>query len=270
MGEPDSRQLDLFSGPAPIPSSVEGEGRGQPVIIRSTDVDRLDDRALLEAFRSSKLRETALLAEAIRRRRPTGWQDAALFLWKRFFGFGHGTPLPEQRAVLGLLRDRLGRSVLEDILRLGAVPAGLNGDLLLAAAACECPIGLDVVRFGILSRDEALREAAVQIAIPSGLASLELRPLLMDRQIAVRNLAAIVLAEIGDLAARPLLLQALTTRPSKRGLDALALYMDEDAIIQLGQLARKHPGWVAEIRALIEDSAHPRAASILARLPNDA
>lgn len=94
---------------------------------------------------------------------------------------------------------------------------------------------------------------------------LELRTLLTDRQIAVRDLAAIVLAEVGDPEARGSLFLNLKARPSERGLDAL--FMDEDAIIQLGQLARAHPKGVGHIRGLIEDSAHPKAPSIIATLP---
>lgn len=270
MPRPDPRQLDLFSGPTAIPSQTVAHGKETPVKSRSIDPDRLDDAQLLEAFRTSKLAETELLAAAITRRQPTGWQDAALHVWKRFFGFGQGRPLPEQRAVLGLVRDLHGRCVLDDIVRRGAVPEGLNGDLLLAAAACAYPLKSDIVRSGLIARDDALREAALRIAIPSGVEPLELRPLLMDRQTGVRDLAAVVLAEVGDPEARPSLLLTLKARPSERGLDALALFMDEDAIIQLGQLARTHPHWVGHIRALIEDSAHPKGPSIIATFPADA
>ena len=105
------------------------------------------------------------------------------------------------------------------------------------------------------------------IAILSGVEPLELRPLLTDPESAVRDLAAIVLAEMGDPEARGSLFISLKVRPSERGMDALALFMDEDAIIQLGQLARAHPNWVGHIRGLIEDSAHPKAPSIIATLP---
>jgi hypothetical protein len=240
------------------------------VPFRSVDPDDLDDKSLLEAFRTSMTTETVLLAAAIMRRRPTGWQEAATHVWNRFFGFGQGSPLPEQRAVLGLVRDLGGRCVLEAILRRGSVPEGLNGDLLQAAAACDHPLATDLVRCGLLSRDEVLRETALRIAISSGVEPLELRTLLTDRQIAVRDLAAVVLAEVGDTEARSSLLLTLKARPSQRGLNALALFMDEDAIIQLGQLARAHPQWVVHIRALIEDSAHPKAPAIVARLPTGA
>lgn len=269
MRRPDPRQLDLFSGPTAAPSQTVAHGKETPVKSRSIDPDQLDDAQLLEAFRVSTLTETELLTAVIVRRRPTGWQDAALHVWKRFYGFGHGNPLPEQRAVLGLVQDRHGRCVLEHILSRGGVPEGLNGDLLLAAAACEYPLNPDIVRSGLLSRDDALRKAAVRIAIPSGVEPLELRPLLMDRQTVVRDLAAVVLAEMGDPEARSSLLLAMKSRPSDRGLDALALFMDEEAIIQLGQLARAHPGRVGYIRTLIEDSAHPKAPAILATLPVD-
>lgn len=271
MRRPDPRQLDLFSGPTTVPPQTPVEGKETPIVSTLIDPDSLDDRQLLESFRTSTLTETVLLAAVIARRRPKGWQNAALHVWKRFIGFGHGSnPLPEQRAVLGLVRDCHGRCVLGDIMSQGGVPQGLNGDLLLAAAECEYPLNPELVRFGLLSRDDALREAALRIAIPSGAEPLELRPLLTDRQIAVRDLAAVVLAEMGDPEARSSLLLALKARPSERGLDALALFMDEDAIIQLGQLARTHPRWIGHIRALIEDSEHPKAPAILATLPADA
>lgn len=270
MPRPDPRQLDLFSGPTTAPSQTAAHGTQTTVTARLIDPDRLDDAQLLEAFRTSQLTDTGLLAAVVARRRPTGWQDAATHVWNRFFGFGHGNPLPEQRAVLGLVRDLGGRCVLEAILRRAGIPEGLNGTLLLAAAACDHPLTVDLVRFGLLSRDEALREAALRLAIPSGVEPLELRTLLTDRQIAVRDLAAVVLAEVGDPEARSSLLLTLKARPSERGLNALALFMDEDAIIQLGQLARAHPQWVVHIRALIEESAHPKALTIVATLPTSA
>ena len=267
MPRPDPRQLDLFSIPIRAPSQAVTHVTEAAVPFRSIDPDDLDDAKLLEAFRTSTLTDTVFLAEAIVRRQPTGWQDAAMHVWNRFFGFGHDRALPEQRAVLGLVRDLDGRCVLEAILRRAGIPEGLNGDLLQAAAACDHPLTADLVRSGLLSRDEALREAALRIAISSGVEPLELRTLLTDRQIAVRDLAAIVLAEVGDPEARGSLFLNLKARPSERGLDALALFMDEDAIIQLGQLARAHPKWVGHIRGQLEDSAHPKAPSIIATLP---
>jgi len=269
MPYPDPRQLDLFSGPLSAPPEIVAHGKEAPVIARSIDPDRLDDAQLLEAFRASKLTETGQLAEVIAYRHVKGWQDAARHVWNRFFGFGQGCPLPEQRAVLGLVRELQGRCVLEEIMRRGGIPEGLHGDILLAAAACEYPLKPDLVRFGLLARDDVLRAAALRIAIHSGVEPLELRPLLTDRQITVRDLAAVVLAEVGDSEARSSLLLTLKARPSHRGLDALALFMDENAIIQLGQLARAHPQWAGYIRGLIEDSAHPKAPAIVATLLTD-
>jgi hypothetical protein len=237
--------------------------RNDPVA--PVDPDTLDDAALLEAFRGSRLTDTQRLADAIALRCPAGWQSAALYVWNRVFGFGHAGP--EHRAVLGLVRDLRGRSVLQELLRRGAVPQGANGDLLRAAAACEHPLPADVVRSGLHARDQELREAAVRIAIASGVEPLELRPFLTDQVSAVRDLAAIVLAEMGDPDARGSLVLSLKARPSERGLDALALFADEDAVIQLGQLARAHPAWAAHIRGLIEETAHPKASSIIATLP---
>jgi len=270
MPRTDPRQLDLFSAPIRASSEVPTHGVEVAVPCRSVNPNDLNDAKLLEAFRASKLTETGLLAEAIVRRQPAGWQEAAMLVWNRFFGFGHDRALLEQRAVLGLVRDLLGRPVLVEILRRGGFPESLNGDLLQAAAACDHPLPADLVRSGLLSRDEALRVSALRIAIPSGIEPIELHTLLTDQRIAVRDLAAIVLAEVGEAEARTSLLHSLKARPSQRGLDALVLFMDEDAVIQLGQLARTHPQWVRHIRALIEDSAHPKAPAIVATLPEDA
>lgn len=264
MPRPDPRQLDLFNAPTVPWCPAPSDDPGRVVLVEPIDPDALDDAGLLEAFHASKLTETERLAAAIVRRRPTGWQDAALHVWDRFVGFGQESEL---RAVLGLVRDLRGRRVLEEILRRGRVPQDLHEDLLRAAAACEHPLPVDMVRSGLRARDGALREAAVRIATPSGVEFVELRPLLADQESAVRDLAAIVLAEVGDPEARRSLFISLKARPSERGLDALALFMDEDAIIQLGQLARAHPQWVGHIRGLIEDSAHPKAASIITTLP---
>lgn len=264
MPRPDPRQLDLFNAPTvpwcPVPSG----DAGHDVPVEPIDPETLDDADLLEAFQASKLAETERLAAAVALRHPVGWQDAALHVWNRFVGFGQESEL---RAVLGLVRELRGRRVLEEILRRGRVPQDLSEDLLRAAAACEHPLSADLARAGLHSRDGAKREAAVTIAIPSGVEPLELRPLLTDPESAVRDLVAIVLAEMGDPEARGSLFISLKVRPSERGLDALALFMDEDAIIQLGQLARAHPQWVGHIRGLIEDSAHPKAPSIIATLP---
>ena len=263
MPRPDPRQLDLFNAPTVSWCRAPSDDPGRVVLVEPIDPDALDDAGLLEAFQASKLTETERLAAAVAHRRPTGWQDAALRVWNRFCGFGQEG---EQRAVLGLVRDLRGRCALKEILRRGGIPESLNEDLLRAAAACEYPLSADLVRSVLRSRDGALREAAVKIAIPSGLEPLELRPLLTDPESAVRDLAAIVLAEVGDPDARGSLFISLKVRPSERGLDALALSMDEDAIIQLGQLARAHPQWGGHIRGLIEDSAHPKAPSIIATL----
>jgi hypothetical protein len=264
MPRPDPRQLDLFSAPAVPWCPAPSDDASHDVLVEPIDPDTLDDAGLLEAFQASKLTETERLAVAIARRRPAGWQDAALRVWGRFFGFGQES---EQRAVLGLARELSGRPVLEEILRRGRVPQSLNEDLIRAAAACGHPLPAELVRAGLHSRDGALREAAVTVAIPSGVEPLELRPLLTDQRSGVRDLTAIVLAEVGDPEARESLLLSLKARPSERGLDALATFMDEDAIIQLGQLARAHPKWVGHIRGLIEDSNHPKARSIIATLP---
>lgn len=56
-------------------------------MVETIDPDTLEDADLLEAFQVSRLTETECLAAAIARRRPTGWQDVALRVWTRFFGF---------------------------------------------------------------------------------------------------------------------------------------------------------------------------------------
>ena len=111
------------------------------------------------------------------------------------------------------------------------------------------PLDPDLARNGLCDRDPALRAAALQIALPSNLGLGELTPLLQDRDPTVRDLAAVTLAEAGVEAARTPLLHSLRTRPTRRGLEALAAYQDAEALVRLGQLARARPALVALIPA---------------------
>jgi hypothetical protein len=269
MPRPDPRQLSLFDPPAARLAAMPGPAAlPAPLPCAGVDPDEMDDAALLEAFRGSRFKETERLSDAIGRRRPAGWEEAALLVWDRFTGFAGSGPVPEQRAVLRLARNCAATDLLAHILRRGGGPACLSGDLLCAAAVCGLPVGPQVIRSGLRSKDPELRVAALEIGFRSGIEPAELRPLLSDPDPDVRDRAAVVLAEAGDAVARPSLLLCLKARPSARGLEALALFQDEDALIQLGQLARIHPDRVSGIRALIETFSHPKVGRVLAGLPD--
>lgn len=260
--------MSLFDAPRPE-TRTENPNVNDP--IRSgPDPDLLDDTALVTAFRVSTLYETTRLAVEIVRRRPPGAAEAAWHVWARFQGFGQTSPLPEQEAVLDLAAALQERDLLKRIIDRGEVPPGLHAELLRAAASCELPLDPHLVRVGLRDRDAVLRVAALQIALLSDVDLIELMPLLQDRDGTVRNLAAVMLAEAGVEQARGPLLQALKAYPTRRGLEALALYQDEEALIRLGQLARANPKLVGLIRPLIEEFDDPRVASILAALPTQA
>lgn len=261
----DQDQLDLFDFTAnAVSEPSEATQSCEPIEVIPA---AMDDATLLAAFPWGRVGQVPALAAEIARRRPEGWQQAALSLWNRFVGFGDQMPFPEQRAVLVLTRETGAKRLLQDILARGWLPQGLNGDLVQAAAVCSLRLDTDRVRRVLRSPDADLRRAAVEIAIPSGMPLTEVHPLLSDRDRSVRHLAAIVLAETGNPEARLPLLRLLKLQPTRRGLEALAAYEDEDALVRLGQIARQHPEWGRVVRNLIEDFPHPKADAVLATVP---
>lgn len=262
-------QPDLFDLPVREASAPQATGAAAPEV----DPSQLDDAELCARFPEAGLQNLNAMAAQLLQRRPPKWQASILGLWDRFAGFGRDKPCPEQILVLEMIRHAGGaaaREMLRALLARDNVYPCLDASLVRAAAASGVPLRAARVAPCLSGPDPDLRQAALEIATPSGLLVEDLRPLLHDRDAAVRRLAAIVLAEVGDVAVRDMLVQLLRRQPCLRGLEALVNLADEDVVIRLGQIARTHPDWCAAIRELLEGIDHPKAAVVLAALPTTA
>lgn len=259
-------QPDLFDLPGRPTPAPQAAGAVAPEV----DPASLEDAELCARFPEAGLQSLDVMASQLLQRRPPEWQASVLRLWDRLAGYGRDKPCPEQILVLDMIRvagGATGREMLRALLARDNIFPCLDEWLVRAAAACAVPLNAARVAPCLSAPDPELRQAALEIAVPSGLMAEDLRPLLHDRDAAVRRLTSIVLAEFGDAAVRDMLVQLLRRQPCLRGLEALAILADEDVVIRLGQIARAHPDWCGAIRELLEGIDHPKAAVVLAALP---
>jgi len=257
-GNSDPGQLDLFDQPA-------GNINAAPGALQSPiDPAAMSDEDLLLGFARASLGSVEPIAQEVLRRRPEGWTDAAAALWERFLGFGTNVPMPEQVAVLDLVRQTAAAPLLIQLLRRAPMADCL--DLLPAAAACGVSLPQATVHRGLAHPQPDTRAAAVRVASVSRTPVDRLHPLLADPVRDVRRTAATVIAEAGDGVAREPLLREMRLQPDRRGLEALSSVANEDVIIRLGQIARQHHAWrriIIEVLHMIDD---PKAETVAAGL----
>ena len=190
-------------------------------------------------------------------------------VWRRFAGFGIGTPLVEQRAVLNALA-RLDCAGARTALRAIILSKGLPASLLPAAlgAAAEAGLSLPAGFVGPLleHEDAAVRAAAFALAPRAAVPVELLRDGLGDPSAAVRRLAAIAMGNTGDAGATAPLAAELARNPSAAAIKALASIGDEDAIVHLGRCAERHPALAGMVMDALRDMDSPRADRLVRRL----
>jgi hypothetical protein len=259
-GNSDPGQLDLFDQPA-------GNINAAPSALQSSiDPAAMSDEDLLLGFARASLVSVEPIAREILRRRPEGWTDAAAALWERFLGFGTNVPMPEQVAVLGLVRQTAAAPLLIQLLRRAPIADCLDPHLLPAAAACGVSLPQATVLRGLANPQSDIRTAALQVAPACRVPLDKLHPLLSDQLRDVRRAAATVIAEAGDAVAREPLLLEMRLQPDRRGLEALSAVANEDVVIRLGQIARQHHAWrriIIDVLHMIDD---PKAEAVAAGL----
>lgn len=262
-GNSDPRQLDLFDQPAGNINAAPG------ALQPSIDSAAMSDEDLLLGFARASLGSVEPLAREILRRRPEGWTEAAAALWERFLGFGTNVPMPEQVVVLDLVRRTGAAPLLLQLLRRAPMADCLDPHLLPAAAACGVSLPQATVLRGLAHAQPDIRAAAVRVAPASRIPVDRLHPLLADPVRDVRRTAATVIAETGDAVAREPLLLEMRLQPDRRGLEALSSVANEDVVIRLGQIARRHRAWrgiILEVLHMIDD---PKAEAVAAGLEKD-
>jgi len=259
----DPGQLDLFD--QPVGDMNAATGALQPAI----DPAAVSDEDLLLGFARASLGSVEPLAREILRRRPEGWTAAAAALWERFLGFGTNVPMPEQVAVLDLVRRTAAAPLLLQLLRRTPMADCLDPYLLPAAATCGVSLPQATVLRGLAHPQSDIRTAAVRGAPASRIPVDRLHPLLSDPVRDVRRTAATVIAEAGDAVAREPLLLEMRLQPDRRGLEALSSVANEDVVIRLGQIARQHQAWrgiIIDVLQMIDDQ---KAETVAAGLEKD-
>ena len=240
-----------------------------PVLDTPVVPTELTDEALIAVLpRASMLAAEGLCSEVASRGLVRA-VPALEQLWRRFAGFGIGTPLTEQRAVLNAL-SRLDRASARRALRGIVLSKGLPASLAPAAlgAAAEAALSLSVGFVGPLMEheDAAVRAAAFGLAPRAGVPVELLRDGLCDPSATVRRLAAIAMGNAGDAGATAPLAAELVCNPSAAVIGALASIGDEDAIVHLGRCAERHPALGGLVIDALRDLDSPKADRLVRRL----
>ena len=229
----------------------------------------LTDDALIAMLPQASMSAATALCSEIASRGLVEAVPALEQLWRRFEGFGIGTPLVEQRAVLNALA-RLDCAAARTALRGIVLSKGLPASLLPAAsgAAAEAALSLPAGFVGPLlaHEDVAVRAAAFALAPRAGVPAELLRDGLGDPSAAVRRLAAIAMGNAGDAGAIASLATELARNPSAAAIEALASIGDEDAIVHLGRCAERHPALAGMVVDVLRDMDSPRADRLICRL----
>jgi hypothetical protein len=265
----DPVQLDLF---APVASRAhpvdctDHAPASAPVTSSPLPPEEMSDEALLAEFPKASVASASGLGAELIKRRPLGWQDAALKLWGRFLGFGGGRPTVEQELVLTMAITTADRHLVESILRMGQILTCFEPFLVRAAAASGVALPKSMVEAGLSNAQADARCAALSLAVASDVSLDDVYPYLTDPVREVRRAAAVALAEAGEEDARDVLLYEIRVRPSWSLLDALSFVANEDVVIRLGQLALQSPEWCEPVIAVLETIDHPTASKVIASL----
>lgn len=268
----DPVQLDLFAPTQPPPESAtctDSEATPKPAAappVPPVPPEEMSDACLLAEFPGASVTTVSDLGAELIKRRPLGWQQAALKLWRRFLGFGGDRPTVEQEIVLTMAMATSDRQLVEAILGMGQLLPCFEPFLVQAAAPSGAALPTPMVAAGLSNEQADVRCAALRLAVVSGVALDDIYPYLTDPVREVRRAAAVALAEAGEEDARDVLLYEIRVRPARTLLEALSFVANEDVVIRLGQLARQSPEWREPVIAVLETIDHPKASKVIASL----
>ena len=268
--EPEDRaaaadQLDLFDEPG----RRAARRPPAPVAPVAPSADRLTDGELTEAVAQAGPSTVGpLCAEIVSRSLETA-VPALESLWRRFAGFGVGTPLAEQLAVPATLARLPGNAARAGLRRVVLAP-GLPASLLPAAlrAAADAGLALPAAFVAPLlgHGDIDVREPAFELAPGAGVRADLLREGLRDRSASIRRSAAIAMGNRGLAEAGPVLIAELARDPSTAVIEALAAIADDDAVVHLGRCAERHPSLAGAVVGALRHMENERAARLASRL----
>ena len=264
--QPEAEQFDLFTGggttePAAVPAD-------KPIC-----PETLSDEDILDRIPNAGMAKVRLLCSlAVERGLGDRAVPALEALWRRFKGFGHDRPYPEQTAVietLAKLETAGARQLLTDIATAHDLPPPLLPAALSAALSVSLKLPVHVIRPLLADADPRIRELAARL---SGFGQPDIGALeacLGDTQPAVRRAAAIVLGQSGHAGAKAILLNELRRTPTGEIVEALSAIADDDIIVHLGRCAEAHPALAGRIAAELEEMETPLSQRVARRIRAD-
>ncbi|MDE0335859.1 MAG: hypothetical protein OXI64_12925 [Defluviicoccus sp.] len=259
-----SRQLDLFGDRAP--AAPESAPASRPVRL-----DTLSDDDILDLLPDAGMEDAVLLCGLVVER---GLGDRALpaldRLWRRFRGFGHDRPQPEQEAVVETLA-RVGTAEARDMLRRIVTAVDLPPPLLPVGLRAALTAGLRLPRTftGPLLRhaDPHARELAARLSRFDRPDIAALEESIGDTHAPVRRAAAVALGRLGRASAKPVLLEELRRDPAGEIVAALSgIADDEDIPVHLGRCAEAHPALAETVAAALEEMETALSLKIARRI----
>ncbi|MXY40639.1 MAG: HEAT repeat domain-containing protein [Rhodospirillaceae bacterium] len=247
--QPEAEQFDLFTGGGTVePAAAPADAPLCP--------ETLSDEDVLGRIPNARIADVRVLCRfAVERGLGDRAVPALEALWRRFRGFGHDRPLPEQTAVietLAKLETAGARQLLAEIATAHDLPPPLLPAALSAALSASLRLPVHVLRSLLAHADPRIRELAARL---SGFGQPDIGALaacLGDTQPAVQRAAAIVLGQFGHAAAKAILLSELRRAPTGDIVEALSAIADDDIIVHLGRCAAAHPALAGRIAAELE------------------
>lgn len=261
--QPESEQFDLFTGGGTVePAAVPADEPFCP--------ETLSDADILDRIPNARVADVRMLCSlAVERGLGDRAVPALKALWRRFKGFGHDRPYPEQTAVietLAKLETAGARQLLTDIATAHDLPPPLLPAALSAALSASLKLPVHVIRPLLADADPRIRELAARL---SGFGQPDIGALeacLDDTQPAVRRAAAVVLGKFGHAGARTILLNELRRTPTGEIVEALSAIADDDIIVHLGRCADAHPALAGRIAAELEEMETPLSLKVARRI----
>lgn len=264
--QPEAEQFDLFTGGGTVaPAAVPAD--------KPTCPETLSDEDILDRIPNAGIADVRLLCSlAVERGLGDRAVSALEALWRRFKGFGHDRPYPEQTAVIETLAEfgtERAREALSAIVTAHDLPPLLLPAALSAALSASLRLPAHVLRPLLADGDPRIRELAAQL---SGFGQPDfgaLEACLDDTQPAVRRASAVVLGKFGRAGARAILLNELQRTPTGDIVEALSAIADDDIIVHLGRCAAAYPALAGRIAAELEEMETPLSLKVARRVRAD-
>jgi hypothetical protein len=257
------RQLDLFDERP----ELHQPDQFPPPRAALPEPATLANDVLLAAIPYARLSDCpSMVAEALVRRLP-GTVPVLEALCRRFMGFSRNRAIPEQTVAVDALvafggppaAEAVARLITQSVVEGPGLPAALS-------AAAKLSVHFPPEALDPLLGHDLPEIRAAACACASSRSAPILIDLLADLHPPVACAAAFALGRLAFPEARPMLKRLLAQSPTPEVIEALGPIADEEALVLLGRVARRHPHLKDAVLTALESADSPAAATIIASL----